>query len=358
MHHSLLLRALPVIALITVAMPASAQNAVADIATVAERTTAEIAVLPPVPAQQARGGVLYDNGPLVNSPGTGPAGEDESILQTALTLTLFGFGHNTAPGTNIRVADDFEVPAGGWDIDEIQFYGYQTGSSTTSTFTTYVVQIWDGLPGDPGSTVVFGDTTTNRLSNSEFANILRRTDTSPGNVMRPVMQNTTTVDVNLDAGTYWVEWGATGSLASGPWVPPITINGQTTTGNARQVIGGVWQDALDGTFPQGLPFIIMGTPLVAVEDGPSIAGEFALAAPAPNPSSSAASVTVEVERAQAISVVVYDVVGRAVATLHDGLAPVGTLRLTLDSGSLPAGAYLLRAAGEAGTVSQRMTIAR
>ena len=31
---------------------------------------------------------LYDNGPIVNSPGTGPAGEDESILQTSLTLTL------------------------------------------------------------------------------------------------------------------------------------------------------------------------------------------------------------------------------------------------------------------------------
>jgi hypothetical protein len=356
MYYSLPLRALAVAALLVVAMPASAQNAVADIASVAERATADIAPLPPGPLPQSRGGVLYDNGPLINSPGTGPAGEDESILQTALTLTLFGFGHNNA--AQIRVADDFVVPAGGWDIDQIQFFGYQTGSTTTSTFTAYVVQIWDGLPGDPGSNVVFGDTTTNRLATTEFANILRRTDTAPGNVQRPVMLNTTTVDVNLGAGTYWLEWGATGSLASGPWIPPITINGTTTTGNARQVISGVWGDALDGTFPQGLPFVILGTAGTATEDGPSIAGEFALAAPAPNPSTSSATVAVEVERAQAISVTVYDVVGRAVATLHDGLAPVGTLRLTLDSGSLPAGAYLLRAAGEAGTVSQRMTIAR
>lgn len=358
MHLTLPTRVLMVAALLALAAPASAQSAadVADVASVSERAAADVAPLPPVPAPPARGGVLYDNGPLINSPGTGPAGEDESILQTALTLTLFGFGHNNA--AQIRVADDFVVPAGGWDIDQIQFFGYQTGSTTTSTFTGYVVQIWDGLPGDPGSNVVFGDTTTNRLATTEFANILRRTDTAPGNVQRPVMSNMTTVDVNLSAGTYWLEWGATGSLASGPWIPPITINGQTTTGNARQVISGTWGDALDGTFPQGLPFIIHGTAGTATEDGPSIAGEFALTAPAPNPSTSSATVAVEVERAQEIRVVLYDVMGRAVATLHDGLAPVGTLRLVLDSGSLPAGAYLLRAAGEAGTVSQRMTIAR
>jgi hypothetical protein len=350
------MRMLACAAILALAMPASAQNIVADVATVSERAAADVAPLPPGPVPQSRGDVLYDNGPIINSVGTGPAGEDESILQTALGLTIFGFGHNSAG--SIRVADDFEVPAGGWDIDQMQFYAYQTGSTTTSTMTGVVVQIWDGIPGDPGSTVVFGDTTTNRLATSEFANILRRTDTAPGNVQRPVMLNTATVDVSLGAGTYWVEWGTTGSLASGPWVPPITINGQTTTGNALQVISGAWAAVLDGTFPQDLPFVIVGTGGTANEDGPSIAGEFALAAPAPNPSTASATVAVEVERAQELRVVVYDVVGRAVATLHDGLAPVGTLRLTLDSGSLPAGAYLLRAAGEAGTVSQRLTVTR
>ena len=67
---------------------------------------------------------------------------------------------------------------------------------------------------------------------------------------------------------------------------------------------------------------------------------------------------VQVERAQDISVVVDDVVGRAVATLHEGPAATGSLSLTLDSSALPSGAYLVRAAGEAGTVSQRLTIAR
>ncbi len=50
-----------------------------------------------------------------------------------------------------------------------------------------------------------------------------------------------------------------GSLTSGPWVPPVTILGQTTTGNALQFTS-VWAPAIDtgiGT-QQGLPFLILG----------------------------------------------------------------------------------------------------
>lgn len=53
-----------------------------------------------------------------------------------------------------------------------------------------------------------------------------------------------------------------GSLASGPWAPPITINGQTTTGDALQFTtsSGSWAPANDtGTYTQqGMPFLILG----------------------------------------------------------------------------------------------------
>ena len=41
--------------------------------------------------------------------------------------------------------------------------------------------------------------------------------------------------VNLPAGQYWVQWGMTGSLASGPWCPPVTISGQAVTGELYKV---------------------------------------------------------------------------------------------------------------------------
>ncbi len=43
-----------------------------------------------------------------------------------------------------------------------------------------------------------------------------------------------TIGTALAQGTYWVQSATDGSLASGPWAPPITILGQTTTGNALQ----------------------------------------------------------------------------------------------------------------------------
>ena len=67
--------------------------------------------------------------------------------------------------------------------------------------------------------------------------------------------------VTLLPGTYWIDWTTNGSaLFTGPWAPPITILGQTTTGNAMQYTTSTtsWGPALD-IGQQGLPFIIEGT---------------------------------------------------------------------------------------------------
>ncbi|HSN77416.1 MAG TPA: choice-of-anchor J domain-containing protein, partial [Anaerolineae bacterium] len=194
--------------------------------------------------------------PLVTHPGGGAGGADASALQTALLLSTYGFGNQASAGN--RVADDFTVTGGGWLIDTMTFFGYQTGSSTTSTFTALNLRIWDGPPNDPGSMVVFGDTTTNRLASTTWANMYRTLDTALTNTDRPVMALVATVNTFLPAGTYWVDWQANGTLASGPWAPPISIVGQTTTGNAWQFTSTGWAPLVDGTFAQGLPFIVEG----------------------------------------------------------------------------------------------------
>jgi hypothetical protein len=201
--------------------------------------------------------VLYDNGPLVNSPGGGAGGADASVLQTAILMNTLGAGHQWALGYSL--ADDFTVSdAAGWFIDSITFFAYQTGSTTTSTITGVYVQIWDGPP-NAGGTVVWGDMTTNRLAGTGWSNIYRVTDTTLTTTNRPVMDNQATIETNLAQGTYWVQWATDGTLASGPWAPPITINGQTTTGNALQFTTA-WAALTDtGTVtPQGMPFIING----------------------------------------------------------------------------------------------------
>src|SRR2546423_11371921 len=85
------------------------------------------------------------------------------------------------------LADFFSVPAGGWAINTMTFYAYQTGSTTMSTFTDVRVQIWNGPPNG-GGTVIFGDLTTNRLASTSFTNIYRVPDTALTDNQRPVMR--------------------------------------------------------------------------------------------------------------------------------------------------------------------------
>jgi hypothetical protein len=207
--------------------------------------------------------VLYDNGPLVTNPGGGAGGADLSALQVSLGMNTLGAGHQFSLGYSM--ADDFTVTdAAGWQIDDITFFAYQTNSTTTSTITGVYVAIWDGDPS-AGGTVVFGDQTTNRLVTTGWSNIYRASDTTPTSTVRPIMENVATVNTVLAQGTYWVQWSSDGSLSSGPWAPPISILGQTTTGNALQYTTS-WAPFLDSgtSTPQGLPFIINGS-VVPVE---------------------------------------------------------------------------------------------
>lgn len=202
--------------------------------------------------------VLFDNGPLVTLPGGGCAGGDASILDGTLGHTTFGWSvnHAAAPGTNFYIADDFTSNAA-WNIDSIRFYTYQTGA-TASTITGVYVQIWNGPP-DSGGTIVWGDLTTNRMVRTYLSNMYRAQNTTPTDCTRRIQIVTATIGANLPAGTYWVQWGITGSLASGPWQPPVSIQGVAITGNAKQKTATGWVQALNGTTsPNGAPFTVFG----------------------------------------------------------------------------------------------------
>ncbi|TDR22507.1 hypothetical protein C8D91_0998 [Marinicella litoralis] len=204
---------------------------------------------------------IYNNGPLVNSVGTGIGGEDESVLQGNIGMNTLGSGHQVA--FDNRIADDFVVTGGDWEIESIDFYAYQT-NEVASTITAVNLRIWDGIPGDPGSTVIFGDTTTNLMSSTGNSGILRVTDTTTGTTNnRQIAVSNVSVGITLSPGTYWLDWQSDGTGASGPWAPPITINGETTTGNALQSTdGGVtYLDQLDSgtSTQQGFPFVMYGT---------------------------------------------------------------------------------------------------
>ena len=205
---------------------------------------------------------IFNNGPIITNPGEGYEGANVSIAPAVLNYTA-GFIMNKTTG--YRLADDFQVPAGEtWNLTAVKLYGYQTGSSTISTFTGLYARIWEGRPGDLGANPVWGNDGANILTGSVFSGTYRvQENQSITNNTRPVMELSGVVSTSLGAGTYWLEWTTTGSSASGPFNPPVSIVGQPATGNARQLTPTGWTDVRMGVYPpqypQDFPFLLEGT---------------------------------------------------------------------------------------------------
>jgi hypothetical protein len=214
--------------------------------------------------------VLFDNGPLVTHPGGGAGGADASRLQNALGMTSLGFSARVSGGSIRAVADDFTVPATGWNISRITVFAYQTDSPLTSTLSDLRLLIFNGPPNLPTSALVYGNPGANVLASTGFTNVYRDSQQNPGLTRRPIMSAVANVNVFLPGGTYWLVWGLAGQLSDGPWIPPVTIPGQATTGNGLQLCTcSGWGPAVDtgSNTRQAFPFVIDGT----VPAGPTAA---------------------------------------------------------------------------------------
>ncbi|GAB4128827.1 MAG: hypothetical protein Fur0027_12860 [Raineya sp.] len=218
--------------------------------------------------------VLFNNGIAAGgsgvggfvTPGTGAGGA--AVSQLEAPMTTLGAGAQAV--NRNRVADDFTIPPSTtWAIDSVIFYAYQTGSTTTSTITEVRLRFWDNIPGQTGSNVLFGDTTTNRMGATRWSGVYR-VSTDLNNTQRPIMvvrANLPSGGLVLNSGTYWIDWSYRGSLSSGPWANPITIQGQQTTGDARQSqVDGPFNPLLDGgtSTALGMPFVLYGAPMYPI----------------------------------------------------------------------------------------------
>lgn len=265
----LLVAALPATALAGANPPARVDDGPRGTVTMRPYTGSVLAA----PAAPRPDVVLWDNGPLVNAPGGGPGGADGSIARDT-TVGLVSRGFNISNASAYRASDDFTITqAGGWQIDTVDFYVYMGGmTGTTNPLTAMYFQIWNGMPDDPGSTVVFGDLTTNRMTSSTWMNAYRFLESDPTDTTRPIMHVVATAGVTLPAGHYYVDWTVDGDINyTGPWQPPVTIDGQTTTGDGMQYTGA-WAVVVDSGLGTtlGFPFILNGSVVnpsaVAVSD--------------------------------------------------------------------------------------------
>lgn len=206
------------------------------------------------------------------------------IGNTAQANQIAGFSGQIVNGNPVgayRVADDFVVSMGAVTVTGFRCFGFQTNLAGTSPLVlTVSLRVWNGRPGDVGSTILldlpnaaFTETTTmpavlagpNVVDGAIFR-IFNSVAPPPGTTVS-MNRQLRMISVSLGApmtfgpGTYWFDWQvrtvnngnaafvpSTHSLSRSPLNP---LGG----GNARQLsaISNLWINAMDEGIPLSAP---------------------------------------------------------------------------------------------------------
>ncbi len=98
--------------------------------------------------------------------------------------------------------------------------------------------------------------------------------------------------------------------------------------------------------------------VVDVEPGAGTPSANTLGAAYPNPFSQITTLTLDLAQAQNVTIELFDVLGRRVATVYDGPLAMGSHRVMVEAAGLPTGLYVVRAEGETFRFARRVTLVR
>ena len=233
---------------------------------------------------------LYNNGPI--STGTtaangtmAPASYSWSETQayagnTTEANSSFGFGgiYNTALTTDIRLADDFTVPAGQtWNIVNFAFFCYQTSyAGTVPPIDALRIQIFNGDPS-AGGTLIAGNMTSNIYdsANSGEALMYRISNTlvpvtGVTGTSRKIWKVRAAISTSLTAGTYWIVYQGHAINDASFFMVPVTLPNTraSATANAKQFTAttATWANVLDAGNPTTAPDVVQDMSFI-INDG-------------------------------------------------------------------------------------------
>ena len=147
---------------------------------------------------------------------------------------------------------------------------------------------------------------------------------------------------------------------------PVEVAFFDTTPQNTGSFGGTWSNypyfesgnVIVGSDEEGL-FVLqpVGAALTATE-APDVPAAFSLNPAFPNPFHTQTTVSLTLHRPQRVTVTVYDVLGRTVTRLHEGVLPAGPQAFVFDASGLPGGTYFVRATGETFSATETLTRVR
>ena len=326
---------------------------------------------------------IYTNGPLStgatsNSGAAAAAGYTWSEAQNDIGNTtesnsnsgLSGY-YNTAGTLSFQLGDDFIVPAGQvWNVTSFEFYAYQTAAFPTALpFNSLRIQLFNGVPGAVGTTLVAGDMTTNvydaanttdammfRLFNSAVPNAVN----VPGQTRR-IWKVRGNLTATLSTGTYWVVYQMRATNDGTVFFPPVTVTGNRALPgwNGRQNIvastaaGAVlgWAGILDVGNPVtapdvacDMPFNINGTVTLGVNEN-TFEASISLS---PNPVKDILSISVATGTT-INSYEIFDVNGKVVKAMNSSTSNISEINVS----ELSVGNYILKLQSDKGIASKK-----
>ena len=97
---------------------------------------------------------------------------------------------------------------------------------------------------------------------------------------------------------------------------------------------------------------------LAVEPNSIVPEEMILVEAYPNPFNPTATIAVNLNEAQSVEVALYDLSGRRITTIHQGMLSAGQHRLTLNGNNLSVGTYLIRVNTPTETVTRSINLVK
>lgn len=195
---------------------------------------------------------LFSNGPIITNPtgGTGtiaglPISNADGFNIPGNPFLFSTTGVGATISANTAVAENFTVPASGWDLDTLTVYAFQTGQ-TSASVTQIQVNLWNATPfsaTSPGAPPVIPQPVLSvplTLAAGPGTFIAHRQSPTGTSSIRPVFSYTVSLDGLPNAGVlpqgeYWIQWSFLGasSPSANVFTPLVSPRTAAVDLNAR-----------------------------------------------------------------------------------------------------------------------------
>ncbi|NNF03086.1 MAG: T9SS type A sorting domain-containing protein [Rhodothermales bacterium] len=297
--------------------------------------------------------VAYDDG-TVTTYETGDGG---------VGLEGFGFFYDPGgvQGTDDRAANRFAIPAGAVlaSVDVALLYrSHFVGENPTSQVRDFRIGVWSSTPdGFPDQEIVSFNVSdgSSGFNNDQSGYVFLRVDLTPYRAQLSALEgelHVTVENAGTDDNYIFVPHTNYGGESNPSFIQTTFGEGGTEWASYENINSNgnfLWANLVNT-----IRAVFELNVIVNVDDDPTLPQTVTLEQNYPNPFNPATTIRFSLPESRPVHLRVFDMLGRHIATLADGVLPAGQHEVAFEAGSLSSGLYLYRL--DAGGTSQTRTM--